>query len=144
MTTEAAPSSTVVASPQTSGFSAWMTRAVALVLGAYALLSCWTLLYNVGPIAVASACVFSSAAVGLWLMRPWSRWIVYSISGAVCVWFIWYVSKLVQGGWPYDDGTRSFVAVFPASLLLLSAIAAAAHVRRFFKPRRPVSAPARQ
>ena len=120
-----------------------MTRALALVLGAYALLSCWTLLYNVSPIAVATACVFGSAAVGLWRMRPWSRWIVYSISSVVGVWFVWYVSKLVQGGWPYDDRTRSFVAVLPASLLLLCAIAASAHVRRFFKLRRPVSAPAR-
>ena len=135
MTTEA-PSSTVVASAQMSRLSAWMTRAVALVLSAYALLSCWALLYNVSPIAVASACVFGSAAVGLWLMRPWSRWIVYSISSAVCVWFVWYVSKLLQGGWPYDDGMRSVITVLPASLLVLCAIAAAAHVRRVFKPLR--------
>ena len=134
MTTEA-PSSTVVASAQMSRLSAWMTRAVALVLGAYALLSCWTLLYNVSPIAVASACVFGSAAVGLWLMRPWSRWIVYAISSAVCAWFVWYVSKLLQGGWPYDDGMRSVITILPASLLVLCAIAAAAHVRQVFTPR---------
>ena len=135
MTTEAAPSSTVVAPPQMSRLSAWMTRAVALVLGAYALLSCWTLLYNVSPIAVASACVFGSAAVGLWLMRPWSRWIVYAISSAVCAWFVWYVSKLLQGGWPYDDAMSSVITILPASLLILCAIAAAAHVRRVFAPR---------
>lgn len=135
MTTQAAPGSTVVASPQMSRVSVWMTRAVALVLGAYALLSSWTLLYNVSPVAVATACVFGSAAVGLWLMRPWSRWIVYSISSAVCAWFVWYVSKLAQGGWPYDDATRSFIAVLPASLLLLCGIAAAVHVKRVFKQR---------
>jgi hypothetical protein len=135
MTTQAAPGSTVVASAQMSRVSAWMTRALALVLGAYALLSCWTLLYNLSPIAVGSVFVFGSAAVGLWRMRPWSRWIVYSISSAVCAWFVWYVSKLAQGGWPYDDATRSFVAVLPASLLLLCGIAAAAHVKRVFKQR---------
>lgn len=135
MTIQAAPGSTLVASPQMSRVSAWMTRAVALVLGAYALLSCWTLLYNLSPIAVATACVFGSAAVGLWRMRPWSRWIVYSISSVVCVWFVWYVSKLAQGGWPYDDVTRSFLAVLPASLLLLCGIAAAVHVKRVFKQR---------
>ena len=135
MTTEAAPGSDVVASPQMSRLSVWMTRAVALVLGAYALLSCWTILYNLTPIAVASACVFGAAAVGLWLMKPWSRWIVYAISSAVCAWFVWYVSRLAQGGWPYDDATRSVVAVLPASLLLLCGIAAAAHVRRLFNPR---------
>jgi len=118
-----------------SGVSAWVTRGLALVLGAYALLSCWTLLYNVSPIAVATACVFGAAAVGLWRMRPWSRWIVYAISSVVCVWFVWYVSRLAQGGWPYDDAARSFLTVLPASLLLLCAIAAAAHVRSVLAPR---------
>ena len=135
MTTEAAPASTVVAPPQTSRVGVWMTRALTLVLGAYALLSCWTLLYNVSPIAVATTCVFGSAAVGLWRMRPWSRWIVYAISSVVCVWFVWYVSRLAQGGWPYDDATRSFIAVLPASLLLVCCIAAAVHVKRVFKRR---------
>ena len=135
MTTQAAPASSVVASRQTSRVGVWMTRALALVLGAYALLSCWTLLYKLTPIAVASACVFGSAAVGLWRMRPWSRWIVYAISSAVCAWFVWYVSRLAQGGWPYDDAARSFLTVLPASLLLLCAIAAAAHVRSVLAPR---------
>jgi hypothetical protein len=133
--THAPPSSTVVGSPRMSRVNAWMIRAVALVLGAYALLSGWTLFYSVSPIAVASAGVFGSAAVGLWLMRPWSRWVVYSISSMVCVWFVWYVSKLVQGGWPYGDATRSFTAVLPASLLLLCAVAAAVHVRSVFRMR---------
>ena len=131
---DAPASSTVVGSPQPSRVSAWMTRTVALVLGAYALLSGWTLLYNLSPIAVASACVFGSAAVGLWRMRPWSRWIVYLISSAVCAWFVWYLSKLLQGGWPYDDAARSFTAVLPASVLLLCGIAAAVHVKRVFNP----------
>lgn len=135
MTSPHAQSSTAVGSPQTSGVSAWMTRAMALVLGSYALFSCWTLFYNLSAIAVATACVFGAAAVGLWRMRPWSRWIVYSISSVVCVWFVWYVSKLLQGGWPYDDGTRSVIAILPASLLVLGGIAAAAHVRRVFAPR---------
>lgn len=125
-----------IGSPQ-SRVSAWMTKALAIVLGSYALFSCWALFYRVSPIAIASACVFGAATVGLWLRRPWSRWIVYSISALLCVWFVWYVSKLVQGGWPYDDGTssdgtRSVMAVLPAALLLLGGIAAAAHVRRVF------------
>jgi len=113
----------------------WMTRALALVLGVYALFSCWTLFYNLSPIAAAVACVLGAAAVGLWRMRPWSRWIVYSISAVLGAWFVWHVSKLVQGGWPYEDGTRSLLAVLPASLLMLCGIAAAVHVKRVFDPR---------
>ena len=112
-----------------------MTKALAIVLGSYALFSCWALFYNVSPIAVASAGVFGAAAIGLWLMRPWSRWIVYSVSTAVGVWFVWYVSKLLQGGWPYDDAARSLTAVLPASLLLLCGIAAAVHIKRVFSVR---------
>jgi hypothetical protein len=136
VTNVAAPEpSSDIGSPQTSRVSAWMTKALAIVLGSYALFSCWALFYRVSPIAVASACVFGVAAVGLWLMRPWSRWIVYAISAAVCVWFVWYVSKLLQGGWPYDDAAKSFTALLPASLLLLCAIAAAAQVRAVFRTR---------
>lgn len=133
MTRTDAASSRVVVAPQTSRAGVWMTRALALFLGAYALFSCWTLLYSVSFIAVASACVLGCAAIGLWLMRPWSRWIVYTLSAVVCVWFAWYVAKLLQGGWPYDDATRSVVTVLPASFLLLGGIAAAALVKRVFK-----------
>ena len=135
MTSTAAPGSRVAAAPQIGRAGVWMTRALAVFLGAYALFSCWTLLYSVSVIAVATACVLGCAAVGLWLMRPWSRWIVYSLSAVVCVWFAWYVSRLVRGGWPYDDATRSVATVLPASFLLLGGIAAAALVGRVFKPR---------
>lgn len=131
----APPSSSLVDSRRTSVAGTWMTRALAVVLGAYALYSGWTLLYNVNAIAVASAGVCASAAVGLWRMRPWSRWIVYGLSAVVGLWFVWYVSRLVRSGWPYEDWTRSLAAVLPASVLLLCGLAAAAHVGRFFKLR---------
>jgi ABC-type glucose/galactose transport system permease subunit len=136
MTNAGARSLAAAAEPPKIGrVSVWMTRGLALTLAVYALFSCWALLYNVTPVATATAGVFGSAAVGLWRLRPWSRWIVYAISAVVCVWFVWYVSKLVQGGWPNEDGTRSVTAVLPALLLVLCAIAAAVHVRRVFKPR---------
>lgn len=130
-----APASSTGDSPRASRASVWMTRALALFLGAYALFSCWTLLYNVTTMAIAVAFVFGFAAVGLWRMRSWSRWIVYSLAAVVCVWFVWYVSGLIRGGWPYDDGARSLIAVLPASLLLVCGVAAAAHVKRVFKLR---------
>jgi hypothetical protein len=135
MTSADAPSSGVAVAPQIGRAGVWMTRALALFLGAYALFSGWSLLYNVSFIAVATACVLGCAAVGLWRMRPWSRWIVYALSAVVCVWFTWYVSRLVQGGWPYADTTRTVLTVLPASILLLGGIAAAALVKKVFAPR---------
>ena len=131
----APPNAPVADAPEIGRASVWMTRVLALFFAVYALYCCWTLLYNLSPIAIATAGIFGFAAVGLWRMRPWSRWIVYAISSAVCAWFVWYVSRLAQGGWPYDDATRSFLVVLPASLLLLCALAAAAHVKRLFNPR---------
>jgi hypothetical protein len=135
MKTMEAPSASVAAAPQLSRAGVAMTRALALFLGSYALFACWTLFYNFSFIAVATACVLGCAAVGLWLMRPWSRWIVYSLSAVVCVWFAWYVSRLMRDGWPYDDAAKSVVAVLPASLLFLGGIAAAALVARVLPPR---------
>jgi len=131
----APPKAPVADAPEIGRASVWMTRVLALFFAVYALYCCWTLLYNLSPIAIATAGIFGFAAVGLWRMRPWSRWIVYALSAVVCVWFAWYVSRLVRAGWPYDDATRSVVTVFPASLLLLGAIAAAALVRSVFKLR---------
>ena len=135
MTPYAPRTAAVADAPEIGTASVWMTRVLALLFAVYALYCCWTLLYNLSPIAIATAGIFGFAAVGLWRMRPWSRWIVYSISTVVCLWFVWYVWSLVQGGWPDEDGTRSFLAVLPASLLLLCGIAAAVHVKRVFKQR---------
>jgi len=135
MTSTHAPrQATAADAPQISRARVWVTRGLALVLAVYALFSGWTLFYNVTPIAIATAGVLGTAAVGLWRMRPWSRWIVYALAAVVCLWFAWYLSRLIRGGGSYDDA-RSLIAMLPASLLLLCAIAAAAHVRSVLAPR---------
>jgi hypothetical protein len=110
--------------------SLWITKGLALFFAFYGLYSCWTLFYRVSPLPVMVAGICGSAAVGLWLKRPWSRWVVYFISTGLCLYFVWYVWRLVQDGWPYEDGTRSLL---PGLVLLLFGIGAAVHVGRVFR-----------
>ena len=112
---------------------AWFTRGLALFFAFYALYCCWTLFYRVSPVAVMVAAVCGSAAIGLWLKRTWSRWIVYFISTGLCLYFPSYVWRLVQNGWPYESGTRSFVSLLPGLVLLMFGIAAAVHVGTVFR-----------
>jgi|GEM_PF-6362395 len=131
-----APRTAAVAdAPEIGTASVWMTRVLALFFALYALYCCWTLLYNISPIAIVTAGVFGSAGVGLWRMRPWSRWIVYSISTVLCLYFVWYFSRAVQDGWPYESATRAFATLVPGLVLLLFGIATAVHVRRVFRRR---------
>jgi hypothetical protein len=111
----------------------WITNGLALFFAFYALYCCWTLLYRLSPLAILVAGICGAAAVGLWLRRPWSRWIVYLIAAGLCLYFTWYLWRLVQAGWPYEDWTRSVVSLLPGSVLLVFGIGAAVHVGRVFR-----------
>jgi len=106
---------------------------LALFFAFYALYACWTLFYRLSFSAVIVAAICGSAAVGLWLRRPWSRWIVYFISAGLCVWFVWYVWGRVHNGWPYGGGARSLLSLLPGTVLLAFGIGAAFHVARAFR-----------
>jgi hypothetical protein len=111
----------------------WITNGLALFFAFYALYCCWTLLYRLSPLAIVVAGICGAAAVGLWLRRPWSRWIVYLIAAGLCLYFTRYLWRLVQAGWPYEDWTRSVVSLLPGSVLLVFGIGAAVHVGRVFR-----------
>jgi TRAP-type C4-dicarboxylate transport system permease small subunit len=128
-----APPNASLGEPPQSRASSWITKGLALFFAFYALYCCWTLFYRVSPLAVMVAGICGSAAVGLWLKRPWSRWVVYFISAGLCLYFAWYVWRLVQDGWPYEDWTRSFVSLLPGSVLLMFGIGAAVHLGRVFR-----------
>ena len=137
----APPNASLAHSPQLGRASSWITRALALFFGFYALYCCWTLFYRVSPLAVMVAGICGAAAVGLWLKRPWSRWVVYFISTGLCLYFVWYVWRSMQGGWPHESGTRSFVSLLPGFILLVFGIGAALHVGRVFGRKRYLSGP---
>jgi len=112
-----------------------MTKVLAVFFAVYSVYCLWTLFYQLSPIAVLTAGLFAAAAIGLWLKRPWSRWIVYFVSTVLGGYFVWYVWAMVQTGWPFESPTRSVVALIPGLLLLMFAVGAAVHVARAFRHR---------
>lgn len=121
-----------------------VTGALALFFAICSLYFGWTLLYQVSrapapyplpdpALATLVACLGATAAIGLWLQAPWSRWVVYLISTLLIVFCAWYVRWLVHRGWPYESGIRSFVPLLPGLLLLMFGVATAVHVARLFR-----------
>jgi hypothetical protein len=117
-----------VAAARIGGASSWITKGIALFFACYALFACWTLFYRVTPAAIFSAAVCGVAAVGLWLKRPWSRWVVYFIATGICLYFVWYAWRLA-----YGDTGRSFASLVPVSILLAFGLASAVHVTKLFR-----------
>ena len=129
----APPRATVSDPPQDDRPRVWATKLLAAFFAFFSLYSGSSLLYQRSLLVIAVGCLCGVAALGLWRERPWSRWVVYLISTLICVYFAWYVSALLQGGWPYDSTTRSVVSLIPGALLLMFGAAAAVHVARLFR-----------
>jgi hypothetical protein len=122
--------------PEIDKSGPWVTpRGLALFFGFFSLWSGWTLFFQVSAIAVLVACLGATAAFGLWLQRPWSRWVVYLISMLLIAFSAWYFWSLVQGRGPFASGSRSFVSFLPGALLLMFAVATPVHVARVFRKR---------
>ena len=127
-------------------FGSWVTGALALFFAICSLYFGWTLLYQVSrapapyplpdpALATLVACLGATAAIGLWLQAPWSRWVVYLISTLLIVFCAWIVWSLVHSGWPYESGSRLFASLLALLLFLMFAVATAVHVARLFRKR---------
>ena len=139
-----APPKARVSDPPEVG--SWVTGGLALFFAICSLYFGWTLSYQVSrapppyplpdpALAALVACLGATAAIGLWLQRPWSQWVVYLISTLLIVFCAWYVWSLVHSGWPYESVSRSFAWLLPWSLLLMFAVATAVHVASLFRKR---------
>jgi len=129
----APPKARVSDPPHDDGPSAWVTKFLALFFAILSVLSLLSLLNRLSLLPVAVACLCSVASIGLWRSRPWSRWAVYLISMLLGLWFAWYLSTLIAGGWPYASATRSVGWLFPGLLLLMLGVAAPVFVTRVFR-----------
>ncbi len=139
-----APPKARVSDPPEVG--SWVTGALALFFAICSLYFGWTLLYQVSrapapyplpdpALAMLVACLGATAAIGLWLQRPWSRWVVYLISTLLIVSCAWIVWLFVYSGWPNESGSRSFVYLLPLLLLLMFGVSTAVYVARLFRQR---------
>jgi hypothetical protein len=72
-------------------------------------------------------------AIGLWLRKQWSQYLVYAISVALVVFWFVQMQALRATGWPYQDGTRSFVSVAILCVPLMFGVGIGVHVFRVFR-----------
>lgn len=129
----APPNARVDDPPHDDKPSAWVTKLLALFFAFVSVFSLLTLLNQLRLLPVGVACLCSVASIGLWRSRPWSRWVVYLISMLLGLSFAWYLSTLMESGWPYASMTRSVGWLFPGLLLLMFGVAAPVFVTRVFR-----------
>jgi hypothetical protein len=128
----APPNARVSDPPHDGRPSAWATKLLALCFAFLSLSSLQPLLNRPGSlqiaIAIAIAGLCGLASRGLWLERPWSRWVVYLFSTLLCSWYVW---MLIQRGWPYG----SVASLIGGSVAPLFGVAAAVYVAKVFPHR---------
>jgi hypothetical protein len=110
-----------------------MLKLLATFFAAHAIYSIWAAFASHTFMLLTGGILSAIASVGLWRHRQWSQYFVYLISFLVGVYSAWYMWALVELGWPYEDGVRSFVSLIPGGLVLLFAIGASVHVFRTFR-----------
>lgn len=71
--------------------------------------------------------------IGLWLRKQWSQYLVYAISVALVVFWLVQMQALRAAGWPYQDGTKSFVAVAILCVPVMFGVGIGVHVFRVFR-----------
>jgi hypothetical protein len=124
----APPTARVSDPPHDDRLSPWVTKLLALMFAVLSL--SWALLYQRDPVGFAAAGLCGLASFGLWLARPWSRWVVYLLSTLLCSYFAWYVAALSYDGWP---SASDRVVLIPGALHALFGVAAAVYVERVFR-----------
>ena len=109
----------------------WFTKLLALFFAFACVFALQRLLYQLSPWPPAVACLFGLASLGLWLERPWSRWVVHLISALLCCFFAWYGWMLMQN-WPNWSTGRSFASLLVGLLLPMFGVTVSVYVARVF------------
>ena len=127
----APPTASVGDPPHDGRPSVWFTKLLAIFFAFFCVFSLQSLLYQLSPWPPAVACLCGLASLGLWLERPWSRWVVHLISALLCCFFAWYVWVLMQT-WPYESTARSVASLLAGLLLLMFGVTVSVYVARVF------------
>ena len=91
---------------------------VAVVLAIYGVYNVW-MVVRYGQLLFlfwAVACFLAGA--GLWLRKPWSRFVVYAVCSLTIFGFLFYVGAMALNGWPYPGLAKTVVALIPGALLV--------------------------
>ena len=105
---------------------------VALALAIYGFYNVWMVFQYSQPLFLlwVAACFLASA--GLWLRKPWSRFVVYTVCSLTIFGLLFYVVAMTLNGWPYPSLAKTVVALIPGALLVTICVWFMAVTFRFF------------
>jgi len=108
----------------------WVIVALLLTLGAYNLefgvkLGHWAYWVWAGVSLV--------SAIGLAMMKPWSRFPIYILSLVTALYWLYVIWSVWKSGWPYDDTVKTAISLIPGVLLVVVCMGASWFVFSLFK-----------
>jgi hypothetical protein len=113
-----------------------MLRVVAAILMLYAGYIATFAVQSQSIVDALLAALLAVTAIGLWLRRRWSQYLVYAISAALVVFWLVQMQSLIASGWPYQDRVRSFVSAAILCVPLMFGVGIGVHVFRVFRRKR--------
>ena len=112
-----------------------MAKVVAIIFGVYAAYSIWVALGLGSYIPMVGGSLSAIAAIGLWLHKRWSQYIVYVVSALVVAQWLLSVWAFAKEGWPYSSVVQSLIALFPGLCMVGLALGSSVFVFRSFRVR---------
>ena len=106
---------------------------VAVVLAIYGAYNVWMVVKYGQPLFLLWSVSCFVASVGLWLRKPWSRFVVYAVCSFTIFGLLLYVAAMGFNGWPYPGPAKAVVALAPGAYLAALCIWLMVVVFRFFR-----------
>ena len=106
---------------------------VAAVFAVYGIYNVWLVVEYGQPLFLSWSAACFIAAVGLWLKKPWSRFVVYAVCLLTIIGWLFFVGVMVWNGWPYAGLAQTIVALLPGVLLIALCIWFMLITFRFFR-----------
>ena len=106
---------------------------VAVVLAIYGAYNVWMVVKYGQPLFLLWSVSCFVASVGLWLRKPWSRFVVYAVCSFTIFGLLLYVAAMGFNGWPYPGPAKAVVTLAPGAYLAALCIWFMVVVFRFFR-----------
>jgi hypothetical protein len=91
---------------------------VAVVLAIYGIYNVWMVAKYGQPLFLLWTATCLLASAGLWMKKPWSRFVVYAVCSLTILGLLFFVGAMALNGWPYPGLAKTVVALIPGVLVV--------------------------
>jgi hypothetical protein len=113
-----------------------MIKAVAAIFALYGAYVLSAVYVQPHWFAVALAAASLAAGIGLWIRKPWSRYLVYIVSFVVAGQWLWAaISYYSRTGWASQNTSGHIIALIPGLCIVAFAIGSSILAFRCFRAR---------